>query len=76
MGKEHTMKKSLWIVILILVFFGIESRAQVTAIKAGKLVLPDTGEALTNQVILVEDSKIKAVGGDVQRFRQVQRSSI
>jgi imidazolonepropionase-like amidohydrolase len=35
---------------------------QVTAIKAGKLVDPETGTTLTNQVIIVEDSTIKAVG--------------
>ena len=64
--KKHIMKKSLWTIILVLVLFGIETPAQVTAIKAGKLVLPDSGETLTNQVILVEGSKIKAVGGDVQ----------
>ena len=60
------MKKNLWIVFFALVLFGIETPAQVTAIKAGKLVLPDSGKTLTNQVILVEGTKIKAVGGDVQ----------
>src|SRR4030095_5398585 len=64
--KKHIMKKSLWIIILVLVLFGIETPGQVTAIKAGKLVMPDSGETLTNQVILVEGSKIKALGGDVQ----------
>ena len=36
--------------------------AQVTAIKAGKLIDPDAGTVLTNQVILIRDNKIEAVG--------------
>lgn len=36
--------------------------AQVTAIKAGKLVDPEAGTAAVNQVIIVENGKIKAVG--------------
>jgi imidazolonepropionase-like amidohydrolase len=35
---------------------------QATAIRAGKLVDPETGTTATNQVILVEGSKIKSVG--------------
>lgn len=37
-------------------------RAQVTAIKAGKLVDPDSGTTAINQVIIVEGGKIKSVG--------------
>lgn len=40
--------------------------AQVTAIKAGRVVDPDAGTAATNQVILVENGKISAIGGDVR----------
>src|SRR5687768_8490047 len=36
--------------------------AEITAIKAGRLVDPETGGVATGQVILVEDGKIKAVG--------------
>src|SRR5207247_8451483 len=39
--------------------------AEVTAIRAGRLVDPETGGALVNQTILVEGEKITAVGGDV-----------
>ncbi|HEV2802088.1 MAG TPA: amidohydrolase family protein [Pyrinomonadaceae bacterium] len=39
---------------------------QVTAIRAGKLVVPETGQTLTNQIILVEGARIKAVGANVQ----------
>ncbi len=35
---------------------------QVIAVKAGKLVNPQTGTTVTNQVILVEGTKIKAIG--------------
>lgn len=36
-----------------------------TAIKAGRLIDPDSGTASANQVILIEGEKIKAVGSDV-----------
>jgi imidazolonepropionase-like amidohydrolase len=36
--------------------------AQVTAIKAGRLIDPETGTAAANQVILVEGGRVKAVG--------------
>jgi imidazolonepropionase-like amidohydrolase len=36
--------------------------AQVTAIRAGKLVDPDSGAVLTDQVILIRDDKIEKVG--------------
>ncbi len=39
--------------------------AQVTAIKAGRLIDPETGTVSTNQVILVQDGKFTAVGGNV-----------
>jgi len=60
------MKRILGLAFVILVLSAISAFAQVTAIKAGKLVMPETGTTLTNQVILVEGSRIKAVGGDVQ----------
>jgi imidazolonepropionase-like amidohydrolase len=36
--------------------------AQVTAIKAGRLIDPDSGTVLTDQVILIQGNKITAVG--------------
>jgi imidazolonepropionase-like amidohydrolase len=39
--------------------------AQVTAIRAGRLIDPEAGTALTNQVILVENGRFTAVGGNV-----------
>jgi imidazolonepropionase-like amidohydrolase len=40
--------------------------AQVTAIRAGGVVDPDAGTVARNQVILVEDGRITAIGGNVQ----------
>ena len=42
------------------------ARAQVTAIKAGRLVDPEAGTAAANQIILVEGGRIKAVGPALQ----------
>jgi imidazolonepropionase-like amidohydrolase len=39
--------------------------AQVTALRVGHLVDPETGTAAANQVILIEDGKFTAVGGNV-----------
>jgi len=39
--------------------------AQVTAIRAGGLVDPDTGTLSTNQIILIEDGRFVAIGADV-----------
>lgn len=39
--------------------------AQTIAIRAGKLVNPETGTTALNQIILVEDRSIKAIGGSV-----------
>lgn len=52
--------------VLLLVVFAAPAYSAVTAIKAGKLVDPETGATALNQVILVEDDTIKAVGGNVQ----------
>lgn len=41
------------------------SQQPVTAIKAGRLIDPETGTAAVNQVIIVEGEKIKAVGADL-----------
>jgi imidazolonepropionase-like amidohydrolase len=39
--------------------------AQITAIRAGKLVDPETGTTSTNQIILVNGTRIQAVGANV-----------
>jgi imidazolonepropionase-like amidohydrolase len=40
----------------------IMAQAQVTAIKAGRLIDPETATVLTDQVILIQGNKIQAVG--------------
>ncbi|HWT03277.1 MAG TPA: amidohydrolase family protein [Pyrinomonadaceae bacterium] len=62
------LKPSLYaaIGIVLLLLPPVAARAQVTAIKAGKLVDPATGTVSANQVIIVDGRKIKAVGAGLQ----------
>lgn len=39
--------------------------AQITAVKAGRLIDPDSGAVLINQIILVKDNRIESVGAAV-----------
>ena len=57
--------KRLFVVAVCLAFAGIAANAQVTAIRAGRTIDPETGKIETNQIILVEGRDIKAVGGRV-----------
>ena len=43
-------------------FSCVASSAQVTVVKAGKLIDPDAGTVLNDQVILIRDNKVEAVG--------------
>jgi imidazolonepropionase-like amidohydrolase len=40
----------------------LASTAQVTVIKAGRLIDPDAGQVLTNQLIVIRGNKVEAVG--------------
>src|SRR5918993_486398 len=60
-----TMKRVVRLAAVVFFLSGVDVAAQVTAIRAGKLVVPETGATLTNQVILVEGARIKAVSPDV-----------
>jgi imidazolonepropionase-like amidohydrolase len=53
------------LVILTAVLFPAVAAAQITAIRAGRLIDPDAGTAGANQVILVENGRITAVGANV-----------
>ncbi|MDQ1590265.1 MAG: hypothetical protein QOG71_892 [Pyrinomonadaceae bacterium] len=65
--ERELMKRFLCLAVFVFVLsVATISAQQVTAIKAGKLVVPETGTTLTNQIILVEGARIKAVGADVQ----------
>lgn len=52
----------LCLCLLISLLSLLSANAQVTAIKAGKLVDPATGTTSANQIILIENARIKAVG--------------
>lgn len=55
-------------IFLVLIAIAAVASAQtpaVTAVKAGRLIDPESGTASLNQVILIEGEKIKAVGADV-----------
>jgi len=39
--------------------------AQVTVVQAGRLIDPDSGTVLTNQVIMIKDGKVQAVGREL-----------
>ena len=41
------------------------ARAQVTVVRAGRLIDPDSGTVLANQVIMIRDGKIQAVGKEL-----------
>ena len=62
-------KPSGWFILtlVLLLIVSTTSKAQtpsvpVIAIKAGRLIDPETGTATNNQVIIVEGERIKAVG--------------
>ena len=58
------MRKMILAGILMLLVASL-GHAQITAIRAGRVVDPETGKIVTNQIILVEGMDIKAVGADV-----------
>src|SRR5882672_12458195 len=54
-----------FLVVLAACWALVPATAQVTAIRAGKLIDPDSGTVLTSQIILIRDGKIDAVGSNV-----------
>jgi len=64
--KLENLSRALLSLVLV-ALCGAGARAQqVTVIKAGRLVDPETGAAATNQTILIEGRKIKAVGANAE----------
>jgi imidazolonepropionase-like amidohydrolase len=53
-----------FLTLLFLFFLGF-ANAQIVAIKAGRIIDPSTGKTHNNQIILVENSKIKEFGAKV-----------
>ncbi len=58
------MKKLLLMVIAVMILANVAG-AQVTAIRAGRMVDPETGRVESNQVIIVDGQDIKSVGSNV-----------
>jgi imidazolonepropionase-like amidohydrolase len=56
------LRKSLVLIFFCLILFPVHLRAQITAIKAGKVVDPEGGKAEVNQIILIDKGKITAIG--------------
>jgi imidazolonepropionase-like amidohydrolase len=56
------LKKILGTVFAIALLFGVSAAAQITAIKAGRLVDPDAGTVLNDQIVLIRENKIESVG--------------
>ena len=55
-----------WLAALFLSLVGTSAMsAEIIAIHAGAVIDPDTATASTNQTILIEDGKIKAIGNNV-----------
>ena len=67
MRKPLVVFATLFVLLVLSVSTSIAQTtpAPVVAIKAGRLIDPETGTAATGQVILIEGEKIKAVGADL-----------
>ena len=57
--------KRILIAFLLSLIGSLSTTSQVTAIRAGRVVDPETGNVSTNQIILVDGQDIKAVGSNV-----------
>ena len=57
---SHAEKVSYSLIFLFLL--ASVAAAQVTAVRAGRLIDPDAGTVLTDQVVLIQGNKIQAVG--------------
>jgi imidazolonepropionase-like amidohydrolase len=56
------LKKFRWSVLVQLLLCAVNVFAQVTVIKAGRLVDSDAGTVLTDQTVIIRDNKIDAIG--------------
>jgi imidazolonepropionase-like amidohydrolase len=59
------MRRNVLAALVLLVATALPAAAQVTAIRAGRLLDPEAGTVLTNQVILVENGRFTALGPTV-----------
>ena len=56
--------RSTLTLVLSLVVFCLTADGQITVIKAGKVVDPESGTVASNQTIIVQDGKITSIGAD------------
>lgn len=62
------LTKSIFInsfIFTLVLLFAATGHAEITAIKAGKLVNPENGTTSANQIILVEGNTIKEIGANI-----------
>ena len=60
------VSRKTYAMVLFILCAAFAANAQVTTIRAGKVVDPATGTVLSNQIILVEGQNIKAIGTDLK----------
>jgi imidazolonepropionase-like amidohydrolase len=60
------MPTRLLCLLSVAIASAVAASAQVTAIRAGRLIDPETGAVATNQVILIEAGKFKEIGANLQ----------
>src|ERR1700704_5718296 len=70
MGESMKIRTLLFAALMVSFFVPpvsaqLNSASQIVAIKAGKLLDPETGKTTVDQVILVEGNRIKEIGGNV-----------
>jgi len=53
------------LLVVVALALGQSATAQVTVVRAGRLIDPDSGTVLTNQVIMIKDGKVQAVGKEL-----------
>ncbi|HEX8197461.1 MAG TPA: amidohydrolase family protein [Pyrinomonadaceae bacterium] len=62
--KFKTVASKTFFALLLMLSVSLIVQAQVTAIRAGKIVDPETATVLSNQIILVEGQNIKSIGAN------------
>jgi imidazolonepropionase-like amidohydrolase len=62
--KFKTVASKTFFALLLMLSASLIVHAQVTAIRAGKIVDPETATVLSNQIILVEGQNIKSIGAN------------
>lgn len=59
------MQRIISLIATLSLILASSSLSQITVIKAGRLIEPKSGSVLANQIILVDGSRVKAVGSNV-----------